>query len=63
MTRLDPIDCDQCHHVRECRFEYIDPHQGNYPMLFCSIECLTQYVVKLDLASSHLAGKRSRELN
>lgn len=44
-SKLSDFPCDRCGTLSVCRFEYLDPDQHNLPMLFCSLECLSRYVL------------------
>jgi hypothetical protein len=53
MKHLTQIQCDGCGELSECRFEYIDPHQDNLPMMFCTLDCLERYVRRSPPDRSH----------
>ena len=62
-TKLGTVCCDTCRTLSECRFEYLDPHNRNFPMLFCSLECMRLYVVLSDEAASFGIGLDSHQRN
>ena len=55
---MTPIACDQCGRVKVCLYTYDDPTQDYFPMVFCSIDCLSTYVAVSEQGPSLISSDR-----